>query len=200
MPAEDYTHNFTFKVSLKDAGGKALVGEYYYYGEQRAGYIRDGGTLSLRHDEALTVLGLPAGTQWKITEKAEDEWSISPVSGIISGEITKDETAYAAFTNYKGDLTSGSLTVSKTVAGNAGETDKEFHFTVTLGDTTVGGEYGGMTFTGGKATFTLKHTRARRRLASRLTLPTTSQRPRLIRTVIPPSKPAIAEQLKQIRR
>ena len=157
LPNEDYTHNFTFEVSLKDAGGKALVGEYYYYGEQRAGYIRDGGTLSLRHDEALTVLGLPAGTQWKITEKAEDEWSISPVSGIISGEITKDETAYAAFTNYKGDLTSGSLTVSKTVAGNAGETDKEFHFTVTLGDTTVGGKYGGMTFTGGKATFTLKH-------------------------------------------
>ena len=157
LPDEDYTHNFTFEVSLKDAGGTALVGEYYYYGEQRAGYISDGGTLSLRHDEALTVLGLPAGTQWKITEKAEGEWSIRPVSGIISGEITKDETAYAAFTNYKGDLTSGSLTVSKTVAGNAGETDKEFHFTVTLGDTTVGGKHGGMTFTGGKATFTLKH-------------------------------------------
>lgn len=157
LPDEDYTHNFTFEVSLKNAGGTALAGKYYYYGEQRAGYISDGGTLSLRHDEALTILGLPAGTQWKITEKAEDEWSIRPVSGIISGEITKDETAYAAFTNYKGDLTSGSLTVSKTVAGNAGETDKEFHFTVTLGDTTVGGKYGGMTFTGGKATFTLKH-------------------------------------------
>ena len=157
LPNEDYTHNFTFEVSLKDADGMALAGKYYYYGEQRAGYISDGGTLSLRHDEALTVLGLPAGTQWKITEKAEDEWSIRPVSGIISGEITKDKTAYAAFTNYKGDLTSGSLTVSKTVAGNAGETDKEFHFTVTLGDTTVGGKYGGMTFTDGKATFTLKH-------------------------------------------
>ena len=151
---DDYTHNFTFEVSLKNADGTALAGEYYYYGEQRAGYISDGGKLSLRHDEALTVLGLPAGTQWKITEKAEDEWSIVPKSGTISGEITKHETAYAAFTNYKGD---GSLTVSKTVAGNAGETDKEFHFTVTLGDTTVGGEYGGMTFTGGKATFTLKH-------------------------------------------
>ena len=151
---DDYTHNFTFEVSLKNADGTALAGEYYYYGEQRAGYISDGGTLSLRHDEALTVLGLPAGTQWKIIEKAEDEWSIVPKSGTISGEITKHETAYAAFTNYKGD---GSLTVSKTVAGNAGETDKEFHFTVTLGDTTVGGKYGGMTFTGGKATFTLKH-------------------------------------------
>ena len=157
LPDEDYTHNFTFKVSLKDADGTALAGEYYYYGEQRAGYISDGGTLSLRHDEALTVLGLPAGTQWKITEKAEGEWSIRPASGIISGEITKDETAYAAFTNYKGDLTSGSLTVSKTVAGNAGETDKEFHFTVTLGDTTVGGKYGDMTFANGEATFTLKH-------------------------------------------
>ena len=50
LPAEDYTHNFTFEVSLKDAGGKALVEKYYYYGEQRAGYISDGGTLSLRHD------------------------------------------------------------------------------------------------------------------------------------------------------
>ena len=157
LPAEDYTHNFTFKVSLKDADGTALAGKYYYYGEQRAGYISDGGTLSLRHDEALTVLGLPAGTRWKITENAEGEWSIRPDSGIISGEITKDETAYAAFTNYKGDLTSGSLTVSKTVAGNAGDQQKAFNFTVTLGDTTVGGEYGDMTFANGKATFTLRH-------------------------------------------
>ena len=27
---EDYTHNFTFEVSLKDAGGRALAGKYYY--------------------------------------------------------------------------------------------------------------------------------------------------------------------------
>lgn len=57
----DYTRNFTFTISLKDANGDALEGEYYYYGEQRAGYICDGGTISLRHDEALTIRGLPAG-------------------------------------------------------------------------------------------------------------------------------------------
>ena len=39
LPDKDYTHNFTFKVSLKDADGTALAGKYYYYGEQRAGYF-----------------------------------------------------------------------------------------------------------------------------------------------------------------
>ena len=35
--------------------------------------------------------------------------------------------------------------------------EKEFHFTVTLGDKTLSGTYGDMEFTGGVATFTLKH-------------------------------------------
>ena len=35
--------------------------------------------------------------------------------------------------------------VSKTVAGNEGELTKEFHFKVTLNDTSVTGTYGGMT-------------------------------------------------------
>jgi len=51
----------------------------------------------------------------------------------------------------------GTLTVSKTVSGNTGETQKEFHFTVTLSDTAITGTYGNMTFTDGVATFTLRH-------------------------------------------
>lgn len=51
----------------------------------------------------------------------------------------------------------GILTVSKTVAGNEGERDKEFHFKVTLNDTSVSGTYGGMTFKDGVASFALKH-------------------------------------------
>ena len=51
----------------------------------------------------------------------------------------------------------GSLTVSKTVAGNAGDKEKAFHFTVTLSDQTISGTYGDMEFTDGVATFTLKH-------------------------------------------
>ncbi|PWJ13193.1 DUF7601 domain-containing protein [[Clostridium] innocuum] len=51
----------------------------------------------------------------------------------------------------------GSLTVSKMVAGNAGEKDKDFHFIVTLGDTTITGTYGEIKFTDGMAEFTLRH-------------------------------------------
>lgn len=51
----------------------------------------------------------------------------------------------------------GSLTVSKTVTGSAGETDREFDFTVTLTDQTIHGTYGDLTFNGGVAAFTLKH-------------------------------------------
>ena len=50
----------------------------------------------------------------------------------------------------------GNLTVSKTVSGNAADSTKAFSFTATLGDTTINGTYGGMTFTNGVATFTLK--------------------------------------------
>ena len=51
----------------------------------------------------------------------------------------------------------GSLTVSKTVSGSRGSKTREFTFTVTLGDASVNGEYGEMTFHDGEAVFTLKH-------------------------------------------
>ena len=51
----------------------------------------------------------------------------------------------------------GNLSVAKTVAGNNGDTSKAFNFTVTLKDTSVNGMFGDMTFTAGKATFSLKH-------------------------------------------
>ena len=55
----------------------------------------------------------------------------------------------------------GNLTVSTTVAGNAADAQKEFHFTVTLGDTAVNGVYGDMEFTEGVSTFTLKHSESK---------------------------------------
>ena len=49
------------------------------------------------------------------------------------------------------------MKVNKTVEGNAGDKDKEFHFTVTLSDSAINGTYGDMTFAGGVAEITLKH-------------------------------------------
>jgi hypothetical protein len=49
----------------------------------------------------------------------------------------------------------GNLTVSKTVTGED-PSSTSFKFTVTLGNTSINGTYGGMTFTNGVATVTLK--------------------------------------------
>ena len=51
----------------------------------------------------------------------------------------------------------GDLTVSKTVTGNQGETDRDFHFTVTVDNEDINGVYGDMEFSKGVAEFTLKH-------------------------------------------
>lgn len=75
------------------------------------------------------------------------------------------QTASVSYTNtYKADSVLpnpetgyGSLKVSKTVSGNAGDKEKEFTFTVNLGDSSINGVYGDIEFTDGEAIFTLKH-------------------------------------------
>ncbi|WP_455723892.1 SHIRT domain-containing protein [Dysosmobacter welbionis] len=51
----------------------------------------------------------------------------------------------------------GNLAVTKTVSGSRGDQNKDFTFTVTLDKKDLNGKYGDMSFTGGVATFTLKH-------------------------------------------
>ena len=58
------------------------------------------------------------------------------------------------------NVSAGNLTVSKAVTGS-GDQNKAFTFTVTLDDETISGTYGDMIFTGGVASFTLKHGESR---------------------------------------
>lgn len=55
----------------------------------------------------------------------------------------------------------GSLTVSKTVDGTGGDPESAFSFTIMLGDTSISGTYGDMTFEDGVARFTLRHGESR---------------------------------------
>lgn len=102
---------------------------------------------------------------------ADDKWYVFSHWSLKDGTAAKDnETTFNTLevekgtvgnlvfvANWKESNGTGSLTVSKTVAGNAGETNKDFHFTVTLDDKTISGTFGDMTFDKGEATFTLKH-------------------------------------------
>lgn len=68
-------------------------------------------------------------------------------------------TATITNTYTKMEDNTGSLTVKKTVSGGGASYNKEFTFTVTLTENNdpLNGEVGGVTFTNGVATFTLKH-------------------------------------------
>ena len=65
--------------------------------------------------------------------------------------LDTDTILYGKWTVARGDLM-----VTKTVAGNAGDTEKKFTFTVTL-DRSISGTYGDMTFNNGTAVIALKH-------------------------------------------
>ncbi|MCR0335947.1 Cna B-type domain-containing protein [[Clostridium] innocuum] len=73
-------------------------------------------------------------------------------------EIDKDDrTITIDITNTYHAPKLGGLTVEKEVTGTHGDKTKDFHFTVTLDDTSINGKYGDMTFTDGVAEITLKH-------------------------------------------
>lgn len=77
--------------------------------------------------------------------------NLTDLTALFTGDVT---------VKVKNDPIVGNLAIQKTVAGNAGDTGREWNFTVTLGDKGISGTYGGMSFTDGVATFTLKHNQA----------------------------------------
>ncbi len=148
---------FNFTVTLSDTSVNGTYGDMIF---------ADGvATFTLKHGESVTATGLPDGITYTVTEEEADEDGYTTSSTGASGTIPDGGTARAAFVNGKTppppEDDSGNLTVTKTVTGSAGDTAKEWHFTVTLDDTGVNGEYGGMTFTNGVAAFTLKHGESR---------------------------------------
>lgn len=88
-----------------------------------------------------------------VTAPVVAEMSTAPdaVETVATATITNTYTKMQADT--------GSLTVKKTVSGGGASYNKEFTFTVklTVDDDPLTGEVGGVTFTNGVATFTLKH-------------------------------------------
>ncbi len=147
--AGETDREWKFTVTLDDAGISGIYGDMSFTGGEA--------TFTLKHGEQKTATGLPAGISYTVTETeaGEDGYVTTPDGGTISGTIEANKAATAAFTNTKNVY--GGLTVTKTVAGNAGETDREWNFTVTLSDKGISDTYGGMSFKDGVATFTLKH-------------------------------------------
>ena len=126
---------FTFTVNLTDKNGNALEGEYKYTGAAD-GTITNGGTVTLKHGESITIAGLPAGAKYEISEAAVDGYT--PAENPITGEIAADATASATakFVNaYKTDPAKLALSASKTLAveppaNNAPDVSGKYTFTI----------------------------------------------------------------------
>lgn len=132
--SKDYTENFMFTIELTDSEGQPLEGEYYFYGTNKAGSISNGSKFPLHHDESITILGLPSGTKFAVTETEKSGWYVFPKTGTVGGEIVKDQTQFASFHNSKTPWPDiGDLTIHKTVTG-AGDQTKDFTFTITFTD------------------------------------------------------------------
>mgnify|MGYP001032529041 CR=1 FL=1 len=146
LSQSDYTTNFSFTIELRDSHGQPLTGQYEYrfYGADKVGFIDStNNTLLLHHDDSVTILGLPAGTQYTVTENKADGWHVKPAGGILSGTIANGQTSEAKFENSKAPFQeepkpeTGSFSISKTIKGEdltAEDHQQAFVFTVTLTD------------------------------------------------------------------
>lgn len=96
----DTAKEFSFVITLTDQNGRELTGSYRYEGDQR-GIISNGETVMLRHNQMIKIVGLPAGTNYTVTEQPAEGYVVTAEGN--QGTILKDETAMALFRNEKKD-------------------------------------------------------------------------------------------------
>ncbi len=127
--------------------------------------------------ESITITLKQNGAEYSTKQiSAEDSWTwtfddlpefdddgnrytYTVSEGPVEGYYDSDAYAYN-FTNVQEDgegSGTGSLIVTKVVAGDGASSEDSFTFTVRLSDTSINGTYGEMEFTNGVATFELKH-------------------------------------------
>ncbi len=88
-------------------------------------------TILLTHGQAITISNLPVGTKYEVSEvEANKEDYRTVTTGEITGTTDGETSFLSVFSNIK-SLTYD-LTLSKIVAGHAGDTTKPFEFVITL--------------------------------------------------------------------
>lgn len=130
----DTTKEFDFTITLEGARGT-----YNYIGHGiPGGTIASGNTIPLAHGQSITIVGLPKDATYTVTEADYSGDGYTLTSTGATGTILADTTQTASFTNTR---TIGDLTISKTVAGNAGDVEKDFEFIITLDGSGATGTY-----------------------------------------------------------
>ena len=143
--ASDHQKEFTFHITLSD---QKISGKY---GDVT--FTNGRAEFKLKDKETITVTGLPTGVTYEIQETRELGF-VTP--NIYINEVKTTE-ADITFSNVRQE--GGLIVRKKVVSPSEGDKSKDYSFTVTAskqGEPEITGTYGEMTFTKGKAEFTLK--------------------------------------------
>ncbi len=140
--AGDKAKKFDFTVTFSAPG----VYDYTGAGGAASGTIESGDTISLADGQSITIEGLARGTTYTVAEAsyAADGYVMTKTGD--TGSILGGQEQIAAFVNAKNVWyapSQGSLTINKTVTGNAGDREKKFDFKVVLD-----GAYGTYNYSG----------------------------------------------------
>lgn len=138
--AADPERKFTFKVGFTydEDMPAGSTGPYAYTVYQKGdgdepeqvseGTISsNGGTISLTGGQRAVIEGLPAGTEYTVTEREanQDGYVTTPTDGKVEGTITVGEENKASFTNHRAP---GHLIIRKEVTGSRGDQNKQWEF------------------------------------------------------------------------
>ncbi|GEM_PF-2251866 len=152
----------TYSVTVKKAWSndtpeekKTAVSVYLKIGEEKLGPV----TLNKENGWTASFTGLtdkPDKVKYAVAEDPVPEGFTPSYSEAAFNGMAGTIVATNTYSPLPPAPKTGSLTVSKTVSGDGADHSKDFQFTVALADSTFAGPYGDMTFTEGKAVFTLK--------------------------------------------
>ncbi len=143
----DLLKEWTFYIHLQPKDGETLLENYPYKGMTTLDGVEapedaemtfepqeDGsvlGIITLKHGQGITLYNLPVGTIYGVEEvEANQEDYMTKVSASTSGTILEDAAAILVFDNHK--ISEVDLTISKIVAGLAGDKEKEWNFVITF--------------------------------------------------------------------
>lgn len=130
----DTAKTFDFTLTLS---GAAAAYTYSGHGVP-GGTITSGDTVSLANGQSITIVGLPAGTVYKVNEADYAGDGYTTTSTGDTGSIMTNTTHQAAFINTRNvwqpgiSQGTGILTIKKAVAGADADNTKKFNFTVIL--------------------------------------------------------------------
>ncbi|KEQ21783.1 hypothetical protein ET33_33625 [Paenibacillus tyrfis] len=132
--AADPNKGFEYVVTFSN-------GKSYAYTGSKSGTVASGGTVTLKDGESITIKDIPDGITYTIVQKdyTGDGYATNPANLTRTGSIVAKVTAEAKFVN--GKYLPGTLSISQKVAGNGGQPDKEFEFTVTFDGAGKDGTY-----------------------------------------------------------